>query len=463
MPDKKKIGIITFHDTMNFGATIQCTALNLYLKKKGMEPFTINYLPQYIRAKKSPLRELYKMQKSSNKIKGILKGLCYLSTAPVLFQRRAKYRSFIRTNICLTKQYTTFDELKEHSPQADAFITGSDQVWNPNLTGGVFDPSFFLQFVETGKKIAYGISIGELKLENKKQELCDLTALISDISSREKNTAEKMGELIHRKVYTVADPTLLLEKDDYTPLERPHRSQKPYVLIYTVQNSPVVFEIAKKIAQKEKMEILDISPNLFFNLKGAKKDKALGPGEFLSVIKNAAYVVTNSFHGTALSVIYEKQFYSVPHSTRSDRVRSLLRQLGLLNRLAFDTDCLSDAPIDYQKVVERLRAIRRDSAMFLEAALGVKKVENMEASGRDKDNQTAISSLFVDQERYPLLTKQRTLCCGCGACRNICPESAITMENDEKGFPYPVISRDRCVRCLKCLKVCAFKQDLLLK
>ena len=364
-----RISIVTFHNTSNFGATLQCTALSEYLKNKGHEVEIVNYLPEYVRNKKSISKELKNIPNSKNKVKAIVKGLAYLSYSGAVKRRDLCFEKFIEENLNLTQPYYDRKQVMDNPPQADVYICGSDQIWNPALTGNCFDEIFFLKYA-IGRKSAYGASLGELDIESHDSELRILTEGFKGVSVREKSVAARLSKAIQRNVDVVLDCTLLLSKDSYSKLEHTVEvMRKPYILLYNVQNSELSVSIAERIAKENNLTILDISPNPFSKINGAVKRIDIGPAEFLNLIRNARYVVTNSFHGTVFSIIYEKEFYSVAHSKRSGRVVDLLETLHLTNRLISNIEDIDCSPINYADVNRLLNENRKHSFDYIESIL----------------------------------------------------------------------------------------------
>lgn len=365
-----RIAIITFHNTMNFGASLQSAALYRYLTSDGNIVKVINYLPKYIMNKKSPLKEL----KNASGFRGMVKGLAYLLFCPLVLKKDKRYDGFIKENTCLSKIYHSFYELEQSYPQADVFICGSDQIWNPNLTGKKLDPSFFLEFVHDNNivKASYGSSFGEFDIEGNKNVLLQLTSDFKYISVREASAASRLSECINKQVSVVLDPTLMLTKSDYSVMEKPINCKcKKYVLLYNIQNSSKSTEVAREIAKKYNWGLVDISANPFKKAKGSKRIMDLGPGEFLTLFKNAEYVVTNSFHGTAFSIIYEKQFSSVLHTTRGGRIADLLDSLNLKNRIVSGSGKLNTEKIEYDAVNKLLTKYRNASKEYLDSILSI--------------------------------------------------------------------------------------------
>ncbi len=368
-----KVSIITFHNTSNFGATLQCLALFNYLTNLNQDVEVINYLPSYVKNKKGVKKELKKIGKAKNKIKALLKGLAYLAHAKQIKNRDSRFEQFINQNLKLSRVYHESFSLKEDPPCADLYICGSDQIWNPVLTGGVFDEAFFLRFTD-GVKVSYGTSMGELAVENYAEELKELTGDFSMLSTREHSTAERLSRIIEQPVKTVLDCTLLLNMEDYSRYEEPvNATDKPYLLYYSMQRSAIAETVARRIAELHGLDIIDISPNPMRSLKGSKKMFEIGPGEFLTLFKNAHYVVTNSFHGTVFSILYKKQFMCTLHSTRGGRVQELLASLGLTDRIAKDKEGDYIKVIDYEAVYLSLRKLRMESQTYLYQAMEICK------------------------------------------------------------------------------------------
>jgi polysaccharide pyruvyl transferase WcaK-like protein len=370
-----RIAIITFHNTLNFGATLQCTALNRVLSQMGHEVCVINYLPWYVLEKKSAFKEIKSIRSSANKIKALIKGMMYLTYANKVIKKNRKYESFINSNIVLTRKYSNVGELRTNPPPADLFICGSDQIWNPALTGNKLDKAFFLDFTDK-PKVSYGASVGELDIESQKEELHNLLCDYQRISVREQTTAARLSAALNLDVTTVLDCTLLLNKEEYYRFEADYPISEAYLLLYNVQNSPTAVSIARRIAREKGLGIVDISPNPFAKLKGARKIIDIGPGEFLTLFHNAEFVVTNSFHGTVFSIIYERQFIVIPHSTRASRVTDLLETLELTDRIALEPGYVEVAPVDYGRVNRKLNVARANSFRFLSSATGQNPVES---------------------------------------------------------------------------------------
>ena len=362
-----KIAVITFHNTMNYGASLQCAALSRRLTSLGNQVEVVNYLPYYVQDKRSPLKEL----KKARNLRGFVKGTAYLAHTRVMQGRNRKIGGFLGENVTLTREYHSIAELRANPPKAELYLCGSDQIWNPTLTGDSLDEAFFLRFGNRDvSRAAYGVSVGELDAERFSDELREFTKGFDCVSVREKSIAERLSKVLGREVSAVLDPTLLLEKEDCRTMERPCKPcPGKYLLLYTVRNSDAAVKAAKRIAAERGLSLVDISLNPFHRVRHSIKMLNIGPGEFLTLFRNAEYVIANSFHGTAFSVLYEKDFNSALHPVRGARERDLLSALGLTDRILTDADKLNMNAIDYQSVRDKLSALRYGSNAFIQRML----------------------------------------------------------------------------------------------
>ena len=179
----------------------------------------------------------------------------------------------------------------------------------------------------------------------------------------------------------VLDPTLLLDAEDYQEMETPIPAEEPYVLVYNVSPAPAAQAVASRIAADRGLKIIDISPNPFIKVPGARKVDDIGPGDFLSYFKSAAFVVTNSFHGTVFSILYRKGFFAVPHRSRSERILSLLQTLGLRDRFTGYAELVTYEAIDYDAVWQKLNQARKNRYAYLKKCCGENRLGEQGSPG----------------------------------------------------------------------------------
>lgn len=329
---KLKIGILTFHSALNYGAILQTYALQQSIKKLGADVEIINY--------QAPFNE----KRFKNKT---LKDLTDIRTLyNVLF--RNGYKIYNRENfskfydeLSLSDVCKTKSELKKVCQKYDRIVCGSDQVWNISCTEN--DDSYFLPFItDSYKKTSYAASIGFEKLPDcYKEKYSKWISEFSEISVREKSAATIIEELTGRKAECVVDPTLLLNKNEWLEIADYSKvPQKKYVLLYLMSEDKKIISFAKKIAKRENCKIVYINERLF-NLNGAENLRNVTPTQWLGLFDKAEFVVTNSFHGTAFSINFEKEFFVryIPHSIANTRLYSILKEYNFLKREVDETDC----------------------------------------------------------------------------------------------------------------------------
>ena len=371
-----KTGVITFHFTHNQGAVLQSFALQKVLQKLGYEAELIDYCPSYHTIRYSAKKNPFAMAKMNvikqngkglipntiNYAKGFLKGI-YFSLAGTYKLREEKFNSFLSKNLKMSVKYKTLKQLRKNPPSYDFYISGSDQLWNPDLLDGNFDPAYFLNFGgESVKRLTYAVSMRESYTEKERGEMSELLKMIDCLSVRESNNV--LDEISGNHYTVCIDPTLLLSKEDYSSVEAKNEEDSPYVFVYALENSLVLANAAGIIAEKLGASIINGSPEKI-KISGAKLATDYSPDEFLSYIKNSKFVLTNSFHGTAFSIIYNKQFVTVPHTSRSKRMIELLDKLNISDRLWKDSTCDWQKEIDYEAANKNLEKLKEDSISYL--------------------------------------------------------------------------------------------------
>ena len=341
------IGILTFLNANNYGAVLQAFSLYNKLKCMGFDVEMIDYRCPIIEAKHSASLS------NRKSIKSKLIGFIYNK----IFRKRRKKFEMFRTQLPKSRAYTPND-IEQANDQYDLFITGSDQVFNFTLTG--HDETFFLDFVESkNKKISYAASMGKF-IDSEKDTYAKLLKDFRLLSVREKSTAEQIENKLGIPCSNVPDPVFLHSAEEWKALMGVHteKRQKPYVLIYTLFESAELYRLAKEYAKKNNYKVIAITKAL---RPGGFADvfvRDAGPKEFLSLIMNAAYVVTDSFHGTAFSIIFGKQLKIVMPPNAQNRIVDLLNELGIGRDFS---------SIDYTQVNKKLDVYRNKGIDFLKS------------------------------------------------------------------------------------------------
>lgn len=342
----KKVGIITYQDIADGkGRFLQAYALYSAIGKLGYEAEIIDYYPYSIeeKRKRGITKKLLRAIKNPRLLPGYIIKLQYnfidKTYKKELSTKRNKYEIFIRDNINITnKKYFGVESLLESEMCYDAYVCGSDQIWNPYFQGT--DSAYFLKFAPKQKRIAYAPSLGTTQIDEKKKEILKLNVReMPFVSVREESGAKLVSELINRDVKNVIDPTLLLPKKWWDDFAGEHIQNKPYVLTFFFDNSTYPRRMANTIAQKIGCKIISIPDTIrdFLTINDKRID--IGPLEFVSLFKNARFICTQSFHGTVLSLLFNKPFYVFDRQTKVyvsgvfSRIQELLEKVDLKDRI----------------------------------------------------------------------------------------------------------------------------------
>ena len=347
-----RIGILTFSNAFNLGAALQAYSLQKALAEMGNDAELIDYRCPAIEA-------MHKMRPVFHLRIGMKLRIYNLVYNMVFIPRRIRYIRF-RGYSKRSKVYSK-ETITETNGKYDLFITGSDQVFNLKLTGN--DTTFFLDFVEKGKKVAYAGSMGAYQMENKEQYLAYMNSFDS-LSVREKTSADLLKSESGISVDVMPDPVFLHSGEEWKNLcgVKDKKALK-YVLIYALFEDKDLYEIAGRVARKYGMRIVAITKVLRPLCKVDRVIRNAGPREFIELIANAAYVVTNSFHGTAFSLIFEKQFMILLPPTAPDRIIDLLNTIGLREQIYMGS--INDGDIDYTQIKDRINAFKQRGKHYL--------------------------------------------------------------------------------------------------
>ena len=380
----KKVGIITIVNVNNYGAELQAFATFRKLQLMGYNAEIINYLYykdwRYIDSKMS--RSFNSMSIKGKiiyfaKYRVVLNKILPLICKDVK-QRIANFNSFHQHNTRFSKLYKSMKDLYTDTPIYDVYMVGSDQVWNPNASSSI-EPYFLTFAPHSALTVSYASSFGVSKIEN--NSIANRIKLglssIKTISVRESSGVNLVKELTGRTAQLVCDPTLLLNKSEWTMFMKPVSNMpQRYVLIYQLSESDAIVKLATRIGKQEQIPVYRICKRAF----KVKKDKGVvnilnaGPSEFLSLITNASFIITNSFHGTAFSINFDVPFYTVVSAKKknNNRMESLLDYVGLGKRIVKDDVDITNLPIvgyDVNATQLKLKSFRLESEKFLEDAL----------------------------------------------------------------------------------------------
>lgn len=357
----QKVKMLTFHNAENYGAALQAYALKQKLKELGTDASFVNYENKAILADYKLIR--------TNSLKSFFSSLWYL---PRNLKRKRSFKSFSDVYLDTTgRVYTDMYQIEQDIEEQDVFVAGSDQIWNSELTAGLSD-IYTLNF-ETDKnikRIIYGASLGnEELLQQHALDFKSKTEKLDYISVRELSIIKPLESICAKKVEQVIDPTLLLDKCEWDKLISNNTTinskDQKYILVYTLFESDEVTKITNYISKLTGFKVVHFRKynaydNEYMNLYSK------GPIDFVNAFKNAEYVITNSFHGTVFSIIYEKRFYSVLPISRSGRIKDLLGTLNLDSRIIENIENIDlDENIDYTHAKEKIEEMRSQSIEYL--------------------------------------------------------------------------------------------------
>jgi hypothetical protein len=371
MSKKKKIGILTFHNAHNYGAVLQAYALKTKLKNMGYEAVVLNYRNPYIAKvyRKVLHIDFWKRDILPSRWGKVLKEVRDVFYGLPEWKRQWQVFEIFITDRLLEGDSRVLKLEDVEQSDCNLFILGSDQIWARELTHGM-DPVYFGQFAPDRVKISYAASVPDGTIpEAEKPYFKEYLKSISAISVREEKLAESLQTLTGRTVDTVIDPTLLLERADYEPLlaENP-RKNEDYILAYYVVESEALQRCAREASRLLDCELIEIHYKKTPEIQGKNMIFDAGPGEFLSCIRDAKLVMTNSFHGTVFSILFRKKFYSVYQ--QNGRIENLLEFLDLTDRhICREEEIRVEQEIDYTQSESRLAEYRRKSIGFLERAI----------------------------------------------------------------------------------------------
>ena len=360
----KKIGILTFHNSSNFGALLQTFGTYQTLVHLGYKPEVINY--------HSPNKaHLYKRLHLSHKLSFVanVKGIFSFPLKHAKFKKSSNFRrDYLNINAPIL---TSFEDLSRHQERFEKVIVGSDQVWNYDNTQE--DKRYFLDFVPAYKRIAYAPSFGKNVVDDKytgvyKKYLSE----IPHLSVREDAGVTIVQDLIGKRALQVLDPTLILARKDWESISHFNFNFKNYLLVYVVGNRDETLKVAKRIAKEKNLNIVLIATRLKDYFSGIK---VVNPSinAFVGLMQNSSYVVTSSFHGAAFAIHFNKEFTVCLEKEGSSNSRqlSLLNMTQLTERVSFDSQAQmhTQQTIQWDHVNQILEHERKKSIDFLASAL----------------------------------------------------------------------------------------------
>ena len=447
----KKVGIVSCYFKDNYGSMLQAYATKKILDKNEIPNETINI--KYNKDFKNGKRKYYLSQIPNFKFIKNKLGMVKLKIDKKLNKqlgkniaiRTQKYKEF-RKEFNLSRSNNTFKDLTNQAKELYSdVIVGSDQLWLPvNVVADYYTLNWVPDEIN---KISYSTSFGFSSIPNKYVELYrNFLNRINYLSTREESGVQIIKDIVARDAKLVCDPTILLTKDEWHEESSKERKyDEKYILCYFLGNNIEHRKFAERLRKKTGYKIVSLNhADEYVKYSDEFCDYApfdIGPREWISLIENAENVCTDSFHGTVFSILFNKMFFDFRrHNNKSkvstnSRIDSLLDVAGISKERILvgneDIDKVLTYKIDYNKVNENINKFREDSQKWLFDSISWKASD--------------VKHIEVDIKEE---------CCGCTACKNICPVNAIEMKEDKEGFLYPIVNEEKCIKCELCKKVC---------
>ena len=369
MTQPARLGIVSYNrygNFTNYGSALQSWALKTAVDRLGQgrfESVLVDYCPDCLLDKDplDPMRNMWDKDTEARR-------LCEM-TLPAIRINYRKFCAFFETQFENTSRRYTSENFGgcPSAEKIDGFICGSDTIFCVNEFG--FDDGFYAGYpCMQGRSIAYAASFGDVSLEEK--DLPELNRRLQNfrqIALREKAMLPYVREHASVPVHKVIDPTLLLTQEDYAPITAGRQEEGRYLLLYARRYNPAMEAYAERLAEENGWKIVEIS----LRAENACRHRMFyeaGVEEFLALVRDAAFVVTNSYHGMIFSVQHRRPFCIFSREQCDTKIAELLETLGLSDRL-YVTGGETSAPIDYDAVHARIAAEREQALRVLSAEL----------------------------------------------------------------------------------------------
>lgn len=388
-----KLGIVTWITYLNYGTVLQAYAMQKAVERLGHSAQILSDRLVLEQFRKAHPYQTEKKQSHAVPPQSAAERMTALIRHPRELLRTLKARldpdgflmpyelsqkaisDFVEETLCV-REGVVPEDLDLLNEDYDAFLCGSDQIWSVFPVN--FNPYYFLDFAEK-PKISYAPSLGTDRIPSEMAEkIGRLLRDFSAISVRESKSAEQLSVLLNREVSWVADPTLLHDRQFWESFSQPiSKRKKPYLLCYFLENREWYHRYAEQLAKKLHLRLL-LLPSRWEHLsRGCVYTEAIGPREFVARFRDAAYVLTDSYHGSIFSLLFEKDFQYLLRFGKDDpisqnlRIESLFNYLGLQDRIVAEEGAgqIALSIPDVPKVNQRIELLRAKSRDYLASAL----------------------------------------------------------------------------------------------
>ena len=447
----KKVGIVSCYFKNNYGSMLQAYATKKILDNNEIPNETIN-IDSNIDFKKGKTK-YYKSQIFNFKFIKAKFGMIKLKVdkkinkelGKNIAKRTDKYKEF-KKEFNLSMACTNYKDLAEMTKtKYTDVIVGSDQLWLPvNVVADYYTLNWVPEDIN---KISYATSFGFSSVPKKYNEkYSNFLKRINHLSVREQSGVEIIKNVAGIDAKLVSDPTILLTKSEWEKEATTERIIKEkYILCYFLGNNIEHRKFAERLKQETGCKIVSLNhADEYVKYSDKFCDYApynIGPREWINLVKNADYVCTDSFHGTVFSILFNKIFFDFRRHSNKSKVSTNSRIDSLLNVAGINT--------------ERILTGKEDVADVLKYKIDYETVNRNMDKFREESKKWLLDSIIWKKEEKKYIDIQdKSECCGCTACKSICPQNAIEMVEDEEGFVYPKVDMDKCIKCGACKRVC---------
>ncbi len=365
----KKVGTVSYNiycNFTNYGSALQTWALHQAIKKTGNNPVLVDYCPEVL-ADKNPLNPYENMWDQDEESK----QMCRLSM-PAIKENYVKFDRFYHERFDRTsRKYTATNFFEIQEEKLDGFICGSDTIFCIDEFKG-FDDGYYANYPEMkGKSVSYAASFGDPHFDVESYfVLNERLKNFKALGLRENQMLSYIREHVNVPVERTVDPTLLLTADDYSLIESHIEYDFPYLLLYARRYDPNMEAYADRVAKEKGLKVIEISLRATNVEKGHVMRYDAGVEEFLSIVKHASFVVTNSFHGLIFAVQYRRPMVVFTREQADNKIKEILELMDI-KKTQFTSGEEEYCEIDYDRVHKNIELARKNSLFFLEKELGI--------------------------------------------------------------------------------------------
>lgn len=354
------VGIITYHNAINYGAVLQAYALSKQLHIMGIDCNILDY-----RCTAVDIQYKCRGRKNCSSWKNFI---AHNLTCILRYNKKKNFKRFQK----LLPLSTACDcrNLERITRKYSTFITGSDQVFNPVCNKS--DPTYFLNFVKKGSKNAFSASMGSIsQFESSSLDTLSMLSSFDSISMRETDAANYLSQKTGKQCAVTMDPIWLLNKNEWEKIAT-FNKRKPYILVYNLMDLAYMRKFAIELSKKTGLPIISVNRTIMGDatyILHSHLASNCSPSDFVGYIENAEYVVTDSFHGASFSILFGKKLFvglNKEKDNTNSRLITILERAGLLNRIIDDQTISNfNATIYYEELYPRLTSSIESSKEYL--------------------------------------------------------------------------------------------------